>query len=283
MSLRAVACRLVPVSLIVFAVLASVALATLTPGARRTALAGSCPVSGPPCPANAFISLSVTAGPPNTAILVSGGAFLPGESMSLYWDSTNKVVGSATADGRGNFANVRVKPFAGERPGPHHICASVTPQPCAQFQLQPSPTPSVAASPSESPSPEESPSPTESPSVIPIPTSSTSGLDLILKPPLVFLPLAGLVGLVAAVGWWLFSVFPRQQRNLPAASVMHRSSRPTWSPPTEAAFSGASGHQVEPERPAWPEFPTGTEERPHWPAPNPPQPDDPDEPEQTEG
>src|SRR5262249_7051271 len=154
------------------------ALATLTPGARRTALAGSCPVSGPPCPANAFISLSVTAGPANTPILVSGGAFLPGEAMSIYWDSSNKVLGSATADRRRDFSHVHVKPFAGEQPGLHHICASVTPQPCAQFQLQAAtPTPSASALPSESPSPEQSPSPSSSPSVIPIPTSSTNGLD----------------------------------------------------------------------------------------------------------
>ena len=285
MSLRAVACRLGPVFLVTLAVLAAAALATLDPGTRRAVLADSCPASGPPCPANAYLSLSVTAGPANTAILVSGGSFLPGEAMSLYWDSPSKVVGSATADGRGNFSNVHVKPFAGEQPGLHHICASVTPQPCAQFQLQtaPTPTPSAAASPSESPSPDETPSASASPTPIPIPTSSINGIDLILKPPLVFLPLAGLVGLVAAGGWWLFTVFPRQQRALPAASVVHRSTRPTWAPPAETTVAGGPATAVEPERPAWPDFPTGTDERPHWPAPRPPLPDEPEEPEQTEG
>ena len=286
MSLRAVACRLGPVFLVVLAVLAAAAFATLSPGARRTALAGACPASGPPCPANAFLSLSVTAGGPSTSILVNGGSFLPGESMSIYWDSPSKVIGSATADGHGNFSNLKVKPFAGERPGTHTICASVAPQPCATFLLQgsPTPTPSSAASPSESPSPEESPSPSASPSVIPIPAGSTNGLDLILKPPLVFLPLAGLTGVVLAVAWWLFSVFPRQQRILPAASVVHRSTRPTWGGETAAAtLPGPAAGEVETERPAWPDFPEGTDERPHWAPPQPPQPDEPEDPDQPEG
>src|SRR5260221_13696616 len=119
--------------------------------------------------------------------------------MSLYWDTQSKVVGSATADGHGNFNNVKVRPFAGEKPGLHHICASVTPQPCAQFPLQspPTPPPSAAATPSESPSPEQSPTPSDSPTPIPIPGSPTNGFDLTLKPPLGVLPLAGLAGPVA--------------------------------------------------------------------------------------
>ena len=295
MSLRTVACRLCPVFLIVVAVVAAALLATLVPGARNAALADSCPASGPPCPANAYLSLSVTAGAPNTDILVSGGQFLAGQSMSLYWDSSNKVIGSATADGHGNFNNVKVRPFAGEKPGLHHICASVTPQPCAQFQLEAAPTPSAAATPSESPSPDQSPTPSASPTPIPIPVASTSGLDLILKPPLVFLPLAGLAGLVAAVGWWLFTVFPRQQRTLSSAAITHRSTRPTWGagPPENApAHEGsrpawpsapplpAQPHSPEPPRLADADFPEGTDQRPHWPAPRPPIHDDAEESEQ---
>lgn len=290
MSLRAVACRLGSVFIVVGVVVSAAALAALSPDTRKAALADSCPVSGPPCPANAYLTLSTSAGGPNTTIGVSGGQFLPGESMSLYWDTSNKVIGSATADGHGNFANVNVKPFAGEKPGLHHICASVTPQPCAQFELQgsPTPTPSAPASPSESPSPLESPSSSQStsPTPIPIPAASTGGgIDLILQPPLVFLPLAGLLGLVAAVAWWLFTVFPRQQRTLTSASVMHRSTRPTWG--SEPASTAG-----EPQRPAWPaappvppaaepeppssfsDFPEGTDDRPHWAPPRPPIPDD---------
>ena len=291
MSLRAVAGRLGPGLFRVLAVTSAVLLATLLTGARRAALADACPASGPPCPANAYISLSVTAGGPSTDIFVSGGQFLAGQSMSLYWDSPSKVVGSATADGHGNFNNVRVRPFAGEQPGLHHICASVTPQPCAQFQLQSAPAPTPSAAPSESPSPEQSPTPSESPTPIPIPTGSTNGLDLILKPPLVFLPLAGLVGLVAAVGWWLFSVFPRQQPTLPTAAITHRSTRPTWGagPESTPAREGprpawptapplpAQPQPSEPPRSAHPDFPEGTDERPHWPAPRPPIPDDSEE------
>lgn len=297
MSLRAVAGRLGPVLLIVLAVVAAALLATVLPGARRAALADACPASGPPCPAGAYLSLNVTAGGPSTDILVSGGQFLAGQSMSLYWDSSNKVVGSATTDSHGNFNNVKVRPFAGEQPGLHHICASVTPQPCAQFQLQssPTPTPSAAATPSESPSPDQSPTPSASATPIPIPGASTNGLDLILKPPLVFLPLAGLAGLLAAVGWWLFAVFPRGQRTLPSAAITHRSTRPTWgaSPPESAPVREgprpawptappllAQPQPSEPPRSAHSDFPEGTDQRPHWPAPRPPIPDDTEESEQ---
>lgn len=290
MTLRAVACRLGSGLLVVVVVAAAAVLVTLSPGVRKSALADACPASGPPCPANAFITLSVTAGAPNTTIAVSGGQFLPGESMSLYWDVSNKVIGSATANGQGNFANVNVKPFAGEQPGLHHICASVTPQPCAQFELEgaPTPTPSAPASPSESPSPVESPSPSESPTPIPIPAASQGGgLDLILKPPLVFLPLAGVVGLVAALAWWLFAVFPRPQRALPAASVMHRSTRPTWGGDPAAAPAEQSRPawptvpspppQVQPEQASSTDFPEGTDDRPHWAPPRPSIPDDDEE------
>lgn len=297
MSLRVVPWRLGQVFLVCVAALSAALFATLLPEAHRSALADACPASGPPCPANAYITLNVVAGGPTTDILVSGGQFLAGESMSLYWDTPSKVVGSAIADGHGNFSNVRVRPFAGEHPGVHHICASVTPQPCAQFALQgpPSPTPTVAVTPSESPSPEQSPTPSESPTPIPVPGSSTNGLDLILKPPLVFLPLAGLVGLIAAVGWWLFSVFPRQQRNLPSAAITHRSTRPTWGggPPENARTADearpawptapplpAQPKQSEPPAPAPPAFPEPAEERPPWPAPRPPLPDDDEEAEQ---
>ena len=260
MSFRAVVCRLGTGGIVLGAVVAAAALAVLPPNVRHAALADACPASGPPCPANAFLTLNVTAGGPTTSILVSGGSFLPGEAMSLYWDTPSKVVGSVTADGRGNFSNVKVKPFAGERPGTHSICASVTPQPCALFQLQgsPTPTPSSAATPSESPSPDISPSPSSTPTPIPIPVASTGGgLDLILKPPLVFLPLAGLVGLVGAIGWWLYSVFPRQQRSLTTASVVHRSARPAWGPASAGLPETHTAPADEP-RPEWPAPPPAT-------------------------
>lgn len=292
MSLRAVACRLGSIVVVVGVVVAAAALATLSPGTRKTALADSCPASGPPCPANAYVTLSVSAGGPNTTIGVSGGQFLPGQSMSLYWDSSNQVIGSATANGQGSWGWVNVKPFAGQQPGVHRICASVTPQPCAQFQLEgiPTPSPVAVASPSESPSPLETPSPSESPTPIPIPAASnTGGLDLILKPPLVFLPLAGLAGLIAAVAWWLFTVFPRQQRTLTAASVTHRSTRPTWGGESATAQAEHSRPawptmpspppqpEPEPEQASWPDFPQGTDDRPHWAPPRPSIPDDEEE------
>lgn len=255
----------------------AVAATTATPSPTAASTPAPSPSPSPnPTPINAYLTIDVTTGPPNTAINVSGGSFNPSESMSLYWDTSNKVVGSAQANAQGNFANVKVKPFAGERPGPHRICASVDPQPCAGFLLTaaPTPTPSPSPSPSESPSPTPSASPSTSPTPIPIPAASRNDLDLILKPPLVFLPAAGLVGLIAALGWWLFTVFPRQHRHLPAASVMHRSTRPTWGP--------VSGGTPDPASPA------ADEPRPGWPAPPPAsfwdqRPTQPEEPPQADG
>src|SRR5205085_2599653 len=142
----------------------------------------------PSIPINAFISLDVTAGGASTSITVSGGSFNAGQTMSIYWDTPNKVIGNATADGHGNFNGVKVKPFAGDPPGLHHICASVQPHPCAQFELQGPPTPTPAASPSPSDVPSPSPSPTVSASATTSPTpilipaaNNTTGLDVLLQ------------------------------------------------------------------------------------------------------
>jgi len=77
-----------------------------------------------PTPGHAFLSLDVTAGPPNTVINVSGGQFLPNQQMNLYWDQAGHLAGAATADANGSF-NTRVKPFPDDKPGVHKLCASV--------------------------------------------------------------------------------------------------------------------------------------------------------------
>src|SRR5258708_40047374 len=149
-----------------------------------------------PTPTNAFLSLDVTAGDPNTQITVNGGAFLPNESMTLIWDPPdNKVAGGALADSSGNFTT-HVTPFSGDPPGLHHLCASVPPNPCATFTLQAvAVTPTPQASPT--PSPDTSPSPTASPTdtASPTPVAATlNGIDLMLKPPFVILPIIGRPG-----------------------------------------------------------------------------------------
>jgi hypothetical protein len=197
-----------------------------------------------PTPTNAFLSLDVTAGDPNTQITVNGGAFLPNESMTLVWDPpANKVAGGANADGSGNFTT-HVKPFTGDAPGVHHLCASVPPNPCASFTLQ-----ALASSPSPQPSP--SPSPDTSPSPTASPTSATSsptpvaatlnGLDVITKPPFVILPIIGGAGLAIALIYWILSIVMRpRQRPLKSVAVAHLASRPDYSaafgaPPPVAA------------------------------------------------
>jgi hypothetical protein len=201
--------------------------------------------------------LDVTAGDINTSITVTGGNFLGGERVSLYWDDQSKVAGSTTADSTGNFT-AHVKPFAGDSPGVHKLCASVSPGPCASFTLQgtSSPSPSASASPSASPSPTESPSatPSESPSPSPsaTPVAAINGLDVITKPPLVFLPIIGGLGLLVAIAFWAISLATRRRvPPMPAASVSHLATRPDYS----AGFGTPPPLPAEPAPPpsAWPE------------------------------
>jgi hypothetical protein len=59
--------------------------------------------------------------------------------------------------------------------------------------------------------------------------SSRGGFDVITKPPLVFLPIIALLALLAALAYWLLMRVDRTPV-LPAASVVHRSSRPDMGP-----------------------------------------------------
>jgi hypothetical protein len=186
-----------------------------------------------PTPTNAFLSLDVTAGDPTTQITVNGGAFLPNESMTLIWDPpANKVAGGAVADASGNFTT-HVKPFSGDPPGLHHLCASVPPNPCASFTLQavavtptPQPSPSPSASPDTSPSPTPSPTDTASPTPV---AATLSGIDLMLKPPFVILPIIGAAGLAIALIYWILSIVLRpRQRPLKSVAVAHLASRPDY-------------------------------------------------------
>ena len=227
--------RLYPFVVVFGAAALASALTVVSPFTRSTARA-DCSASSPcptPTPVNAFLSLDVTQGDKNTVINVTGGQFNPNEQTSLYWDTPSHVAGSATADGGGSF-NTRVKPFAGDSPGVHRLCASVQPHPCANFTLQ-----SATSSPSPSPSPtDQSPSPSASPVETPVQlvatpariTNNLSGFDVISRPPFVFLPIFGLGALLLSLGYWAFSVLrrPRRLTPLPSAAVVHRATRPDY-------------------------------------------------------
>lgn len=231
---------------VVWAIAFAVVLVALSPIAHAHIHADFCPASAPctpppptpsptptPTPVNAFISLDVSAGPPDTAITVNGSAFLANESTSLYWDVPTHVAGASNADANGNFTT-KVKPFAGDPPGAHKLCASVQPNPCATFNLQAaaaSPTPSPDTSPS--PSPDTSPSPSASPSASASPTpvaATINGLDLMLKPPFVILPIIAAAGLAIALGYWILSLVMRPRtQTLKSVTVAHVASRPDYS------------------------------------------------------
>ena len=223
-----------------------------------------CPPSPSPIPVNAFLSLDVTDGAANTVINVTGGQFLPNEQVTLYWDQQNKVAGGATADNNGSF-NTRVKPFSADPPGVHKLCATVPPNPCANFNLE-----SATATPSASPTPPTA-SPTASPDVNPTVTpiaspvaATLNGFDVISKPPFVFLPVAGALAIALALVYWLFSVVRRPRAvALPSAAVVHRATRPDYS----AGFG--TPPPASPQTPApsaWPEPVYGAPQMPAEPA-----------------
>jgi hypothetical protein len=191
----------------------------------------------------------VSSGDANTVINVTGGQFLPNQQTSLYWDQAGHVAGSATADGNGSF-NTRVKPFAGDGPGVHHLCASVQPNPCANFTLQaPQTSPSPSPTPTESPSPTPTATVTDSPTSTPV-AATLNGFDVISRPPFVFLPIAGAAAIGLALAFWLFSVIRRpRQLVIPSAAVVHRAMRPDYSAGFGTAPSAAPT-QAEPS--AWP-------------------------------
>lgn len=194
-----------------------------------TASSSPCP-SPSPIPTNAFLSLDVTDGGPNTQITVNGGAFLANEQMTLYWDQLNKVAGGGHADGSGNFVT-HVKPFTGDSPGVHKLCASVAPNPCANFTLEAAtPSPSPSPTPTESPSPSASPAETIAPTISPTPVAATlSSFDVISRPPFVFLPIIGLLAIALSLGYWIVSLVRRpRQIALPSAAVVHRAMRPDY-------------------------------------------------------
>ena len=214
-----------------------------------TASSAPCPT---PTPTNAFLSLDVTGGPASTQITVNGGAFLSNEHMTLYWDQADHVAGGAIADANGNFVAPNIKPFAGDAPGVHHLCASVPPNPCANFTLMaPAASPSPSPTPTESPSPSASPEATLNPTASPTPVVATlSGFDVISRPPFVFLPIFGFGAILLALAYWAFSLMRRPARPalLPSAAVVHRATRPDYS----ANFGAppvADNHAPEPS--AW--------------------------------
>lgn len=230
-----------PARTVLGAIFAAAVLVAMSPMARAAIHTASGVPSPTPTPMGANIVLDTAAGGPNTRITATGSAFLPGESMNLIWDAMSHVAATVTADGGGNFTKV-VTPFPGDVPGIHRLCASVQPIPCAYFTLQGAPTPTPPAAPSPSPSTtpsDQSPSPTTSASSVVLTHSGRSGLDIITKPPFVFLPIIGLLALLAALAYWLLMRVDRTPV-LPSASVVHRSARPDIGPlPTRPPAPGA--------------------------------------------
>ncbi|HKV87417.1 MAG TPA: hypothetical protein VJT78_05420 [Candidatus Dormibacteraeota bacterium] len=277
--------RLGPAVVMVGAAASAIFLFVISPPSRVVVQA-DCSASSPcptptPTPTLAFLTIDVTSGDPNTEITVNGGAFLPNEQMTLYWDQNAHVAGGANADGSGNFVT-HVKPFAGDAPGVHRLCASVQPYPCANFTLlaaNASPSPSQ----SPSPSPDTSPTPTQTSTAAPTSTpvaTNLNGFDVISRPPFVFLPIVGALAILFALGYWILSVArgPKPTK-IPAAAVVHRATRPDYSagfgaPPGAPAPAPTSHSAWDEGKPAAPGIAPGpAEPGPPSSEPEPPAPD----------
>jgi hypothetical protein len=181
-----------------------------------------------PLPGGATLGLAPSAGVASTSITVTGQLFLKNESITLYWDVASHVAASVVTDDSGSFTKV-VKPVSTDKPGPHKLCANVQPKPCALYALQgpPSPTPTVSPSPDETPTPSETP---QASGPRPAATGGINGLDIITRPPFVFLPIIGILGLLGVLAYWLLS--SRRRPMAPtSASVVHHATRPDYMEP----------------------------------------------------
>lgn len=200
-----------------------------------------------PLPNGASIGLQPTAGVPATSITVTGQLFLKNESITLYWDIPTHVAAAIVSDDNGGFTKV-VKPFKGDKPKVHKLCVNVQPKPCANFTLAaaPSPIPSTTPSPGESPSPTPTDTPQASGSRLG--GGGLSGLDIITRPPFVFLPIIGIIGLLGVLAYWLLSSRRRPIPPSSPATVVHRATRPDYMAP----FPTAGAAPVAPQPPAQP-------------------------------
>jgi len=219
-----------------------------------------------PLPTGANIGLAPTAGVSTTKITATGQLFLANEAITLYWDASNHVAASVVTDANGSFVKT-VKPFAGDKPKVHKLCASVQPKPCANFTLQAPPTPTPAVT----PSPDVSPSPAETPQASGPRTGGggngggLSGLDIITRPPFVFLPIIAILGLLGVLVFW--AVTTRRRPPAPAAAtVVHRATRPDYTAPFPTRGGPANPPAGAPPAAQSPLQPPG-QSQPAWSAP----------------
>ncbi|HVC76579.1 MAG TPA: fibronectin type III domain-containing protein [Candidatus Micrarchaeaceae archaeon] len=207
-----------------------------------------------PLPIGANIGMQPTAGGPSTSITVTGQSFLQNESITLYWDVTSHVATSVVTDDNGAFTKV-IKPYPGDKPKVHKLCANVQPRPCATFSLQgpPTPTPGVTPSPaSTSPTPATTGTPQASGVRVGGTggTGGTGGLDFVTRPPFVFLLIVAILVILGVLAYWFVS----RRRSMPpssAATITHRATRPDYMAPFPPAGSAAPPPRNPAQPSAW--------------------------------
>ena len=204
-----------------------------------------------PLPIGANIGMQPTAGDATTSITVTGQSFLANESITLYWDVTSHVATSVVTDANGAFTKV-IKPYPGDKPKVHKLCANVQPRPCATFSLQapPTPSPSVTPSPAATSSTPAASQPPQASGVRVGGTGGLSGLDIVTRPPFVFLPIIAILAILGVLAYWFLS----RRRSMPpgsAATVVHRATRPDYMAPFPQAGSAAPPPRDPAQPSAW--------------------------------
>jgi fibronectin type III domain protein len=204
-----------------------------------------------PLPTGATIGLQPTAGGPAASITVTGELFLKNETIVLYWDTSTHIAASVVSDDTGAFTKV-IKPFKGDKPKVHKLCANVQPKPCANFALQGPPTPTPNISPVPSPSETATPTPADTAQASGArPAGGLSGLDIITRPPFVFLPIIGIIGLVGLLAYWLLSRRRRPMAPSSSATVVHRATRPDYMAPFPPSGAAPAAPPVPTQPSAW--------------------------------
>jgi hypothetical protein len=95
------------------------------------------------------------------------------------------------------------------------------------------------------------PSPAETPQASGArPGGGINGLDIITRPPFVFLPIIGILGLLGVLAYWLFSR-RRPMAPVSSATVVHRATRPDYMAPFAAGGATPTAPPVAPQPSAW--------------------------------
>jgi len=211
------------------------------------------------------IGVDPAAAPAASRVNISGGGLPPNADLPLLFDGV--AFDHAATDASGNLAKAVGIPDTAA-PGDHLICVDegAAGKVCAHFNVTaPAASPTPVASPTSAPSPSPSSSASPTPIALAVqtpPSSGSSPLGFITRPPFIFFPI---LLLLAALGWFVYWLWTqRPGPPLGEVTVVHKAAPPrTWSqepppevtPPPTPAPAPAPPPAIRYETPAGPPAP----------------------------